>query len=136
MVIYITMSKPTNAKLYAKAKHMADDTFGTKTGAFKSMYIVKKYKELGGTYDNSKPKTSKLSNWRKEHWVDLNQPKEGGGYEKCGHKNTQNDKYPLCRPSKKVNEDTPKIYQSIDKSRINEVNKEKQIVKNKSNIRF
>ncbi len=129
------MSKPLNPELYSKAKRMADEKFKTPTGAFKSMYLVKKYKELGGTYDNSKPKTSKLSNWRRENWIDLNQKRPDGTYEKCGHPNP-NGKYPLCRPSNKVNEDTPKTYHEISKDKINEVNKEKQIVKGKGNIRF
>jgi hypothetical protein len=77
-----------------------------------------------------------LQTWRNEKWIDLNQPKEGGGYHVCGHKNTQNNKYPLCRPSKTINKDTPKKYQDIPKSRIDIVNLKKQKLQNKGNIRF
>ena len=136
-------TKPTNQKLYNLVKKNANDVFDSPTGAFRSMWIVKEYKRLGGTYttaqgsgETKKPEHSKLKQWRDEKWIDLNQPKKGGGYEKCGHKNIQNDKYPLCRPSEKVNESTPKTYQSIDKNKIEEVNKEKQIIKNKGNIKF
>jgi len=131
------MSKPIplNTDLYNRVKQMASEKFKAPTGAYRSMWIVKKYKELGGTYDRPKATHTKLTDWRKEHWIDLNQPKAGGGYEKCGHPNP-NGKYPLCRPSIKVNENTPKLYQNISNERINEVNKEKQEIKSKGNIRF
>jgi hypothetical protein len=91
------MSKPSNMELYNRVKEMANEKFDSPTGAYKSMWIVRKYKELGGKYNEPKPEHSKLTDWRAEHWVDLNQPKEDGGFYECGHKNTQNDKYPLCR---------------------------------------
>jgi len=128
------MSKPLNKQLYQKAKDMADDKFESKTGAFKSMYIVKKYKEMGGKYSGHK--TSQLERWRNEGWIDLNQPNDKGGYYPCGHKNTQNDKYPLCRPSKTISQDTPKKYQDISDDRIRKANEEKQKIKGSGNIRF
>lgn len=128
--------KPVDTELYNKVKQMANEKFDAPTGAYRSMWIVKTYKSMGGRYDTPKPKESKLTDWQKEHWIDLNQPKAGGGYEKCGHPNTQNDKYPLCRPSKEVNEHTPTLYQNISKNRIEEVNKEKQMIKNRGNIKF
>lgn len=39
--------------LYKKAKKIADDVY-KKPSAYKSGFIVKKYKELGGTYTNEK----------------------------------------------------------------------------------
>jgi hypothetical protein len=128
--------KPLNMELYNKVKQEASEKFKAPTGAYRSMWLSREYVKRGGAYDKPKPKHTKLTDWRKEKWVDLNQPKAGGGFEKCGHKNTQNDKYPLCRPSKRVNKDTPKTYQSISKDRIDEVNKEKQEVKSEGNIRF
>jgi hypothetical protein len=129
------MPIPENANLYAKAKAAINQTYGTKTSAYRSMALIKKYKSMGGTYrdDGGSKKTTR---WRKEKWVDLNQPKEGGGYHVCGHKNTQNNKYPLCRPSKTVSSETPKKYQDISQSRITTVNLKKQKLKNKGNIRF
>jgi hypothetical protein len=113
---------------------MATKKFSSPTGAYRSMWIVKKYKELGGTYrDDNKPK--KLHRWLNEKWIDVNQKKEGGGYEKCGHPN-KDGKYPLCRPSVTVSSETPKRVQDIPKSRINAVNLKKQKLKNKGNIRF
>jgi hypothetical protein len=129
------MPIPENANLYAKAKAAINQTYGTKTSAYRSMALIKKYKSMGGTYrdDGGSKKTTR---WRKEKWVDLNQPKEGGGYHVCGHKNTQNNKYPLCRPSKTVSSETPKKYQDISQSRIATVNLKKQKLKNKGNIKF
>ena len=134
------MSKPNDIELYNLVKQIANKTFKAKTGMYRSMFISKYYRLLGGTYDKPKPKNSKSSIWLQEKWIDLNQPIKKKnkiiGYERCGNKNTQNDKYPLCRPSVVINKDTPKTYQSISKSRINKVNKQKQILKDKGNIKF
>jgi hypothetical protein len=46
-----------NPRLYAKAKAKADETYKTHS-AYKSGFIVKEYKRLGGKYlEDSKPKT-------------------------------------------------------------------------------
>jgi len=130
------MAKPNNQELYNKIKRKANSVFDSPTGAYRSMWIVKEYRKAGGTYNRPKPAHTRLGQWRNEGWVDINQPKAGGGYEKCGHKNTQNDKYPLCRPSHKVNESSPKTLNELSKSSIDRANKEKQVLKNKGNIRF
>jgi hypothetical protein len=46
--------------------------------------------------------------------------------------------YPLCRPTFKVSDDTPKLFKDIDKDAIKRlrVNKQKQILRNKGNIKF
>ena len=41
------MNKPVDAELYARVKQMADAKY-TKPSAYKSGWIVKTYKELGG----------------------------------------------------------------------------------------
>jgi hypothetical protein len=128
------MPEPVNKELYAKAKAAINQKYGTHTSAYRSMAIVKQYKSMGGTYrdDGGSKKTTR---WRQEKWVDLNQPKKGGGYKQCGHPN-EGGKYPLCRPSKTVSSETPKKYQDIDSGRIAKVNRLKQLVKNKKNIKF
>jgi hypothetical protein len=70
------MPEPINKELYAKAKAAINQKYGTKTSAYRSMALVKKYKSMGGKYrdDGGSKKTTR---WRKEEWVDLNQPKEG-----------------------------------------------------------
>lgn len=128
------MSQPLNKELYEKAKQMANKTYGTHTSAFRSMAISRNYMKMAGKYSGRK--SSKLERWRKEGWVDLNQPNGKGGYYPCGHKNTQNDKYPLCRPSKTVNKDTPKKYQDISSDRIRKANEDKQRVRGSGNISF
>jgi hypothetical protein len=129
------MSEPVNKALYEKSKRMATEKFTSPTGAYRSMWIVRQYKKMGGTYTRRK-NSSKLERWRKEMWVDLNQQNGKGGYERCGHKNTQNNKYPLCRPSKTISKDTPRKYQDINESSIRKANIEKQKIREKGNIRF
>jgi hypothetical protein len=58
-----------NPRLYAKAKAKADETYKTHS-AYKSGFIVKEYKRLGGKYlEDSKPKD--LKRWFKEKWGDV-----------------------------------------------------------------
>jgi hypothetical protein len=77
-----------NPDLYKKAKEIADQKFETH-GAYKSAFLVKTYKELGGEYkDDGKPK--KLSRWLKEQWKDV------AGLP-----------YPVYRPTKRVSSETP-----------------------------
>lgn len=51
------MAEPTNKKLYEKVKKQADKKFD-KPSAYKSGWIVKQYKSLGGNYKGKK--TNKL----------------------------------------------------------------------------
>jgi hypothetical protein len=128
------MPEPIQKEIYAKAKTIINQKYGTKTSAYRSMALVKKYKSMGGKYrdDGGSRKTTR---WNRERWVNLNAPKEGGGYEKCGTR-SKDGKYPLCRPSVTVSSETPKKYQDIPKSRINAVNLKKQKLQNKGNIKF
>ena len=48
-----------NKDLYKKAVKQADETY-KKPSAYKSMYIQKIYKELGGKYKNKKNKNASL----------------------------------------------------------------------------
>jgi len=128
------MPEPINKELYAKAKAIINQKYGTHTSAYRSMALVKKYKSMGGKYrdDGGSRKTTR---WLNEKWVNVNAKKEGGGYEECG-KRGSSGKYPLCRPSVSVSSETPKRVQDIPKSRINAVNLKKQKLQNKANIRF
>jgi hypothetical protein len=128
------MPEPIQKELYAKAKAIINQKYGTNTSAYRSMALVKKYKSMGGKYrdDGGSRKTTR---WLNEKWVNLNAKKEGGGYEECG-KRGSSGKYPLCRPSQTVNSETPKKYQDIPKSRIDIVNLKKQKLQNKGNVKF
>ena len=93
------MSTPNNKKLYSLVKLEADAKY-KKPSAYKSGYIVKRYKQLGGTYsDDDKPK--ELERWFKEKWQDIG-----------------NLSYPVYRPTKRINEDTPLLASEINKNNL------------------
>lgn len=142
------MSEPTNKKLYNYVKKLANEKFQSKSGIYKSSWIVKEYKKRGGKYKGSKPKISGLKRWYKEKWIDLNRPIKNSkgkiiGYHPCGRKGLKSpsnkksqSKYPLCRPSKRINSKTPKTYKELSKSSIKKAKKEKSKVKSTKNIQF
>ena len=101
--------------LYAKAKKMADEIY-KKPSAYKSGYIVKKYKELGGTYTDDK-ETKGLKRWFEEEWEDIG--KQG---------------YPVYRPTVRVNKKTPLTASEIDKKQLKEQIKLKQKIKGTKNL--
>jgi len=102
-------------KLYAKAKELADKTY-SKPSAYKSGFIVKKYKEMGGTYTDDK-QTKNLARWFLEDWKDV------GGAD-----------YPVYRPTKKVSKKTPLIPSEI--SNLKEQIKLKQKIREKTLPKF
>lgn len=112
-----------NKKLYEKVKNLANIKFASKTGIYRSSWIVNTYKKLGGKYSGSKPKLTGLSRWYKEKWINLNKPIKNG-YENCGRKNLS-EKYPLCRPTYRITNKTPKTYNELSKSSINKAKKQK-----------
>jgi len=102
-------------KLYALAKQIADNVY-KKSSAYKSGYIVKTYKELGGRYkDDNKQK--KLARWFKENWQDIG-----------------NSAYPVYRPTKRINKSTPLTYDEIDKNQLKKQIKLKQKIKGNKNL--
>ena len=100
--------------LYEKAKKIAGSKYD-KHSAYKSGFIVKTYKSLGGTYTNdNKPKN--LERWYNEDWKDV------------GHKD-----YPVYRPTIKVSKTkTPLIPSEI--SNLDEQIKLKQKIKGEKNL--
>jgi hypothetical protein len=136
------MATPTNTKLYAKVKREADAKFESKTGVYKSSWIVREYKKRGGKYKSTSKKSSGLKRWYREKWVDLNRPIKNSsgkivGYKKCGRTSSKNkEKYPLCRPSKRVSAKTPRTYKEISKRSISKAQREKRKVTSHSNIKF
>ncbi len=136
-------------ELYNKVKRMADKKFESKTGIYKSSWIVKEYKRLGGKYKGKKPSTKSpgLKRWYEEKWVDLNRPIKNSkgkviGYKSCGRKSTSKNKYssknkyPLCRPSKRITSKTPRTYKEISKKSISKAKLDKSKVKGTKNITF
>jgi len=99
-------------KLYEKAKKIADEKY-SKPSAYKSGFIVKLYKEMGGTYtDDGKAKN--LKRWFKEDWQNV------GG------------EYPTYRPTIKVSSKTPLIPSEI--SNLKEQIALKQKIKGNKNL--
>lgn len=130
-------SQPMNSALYARVKAEADAIFLSKTSAYKSGWIVKTYKDRGGTYSTVSPRRPRngLTRWFKEKWVDLNRKNADGTYAECGRgKATLKGTYPLCRPSIHVNSGSPKTPSEILPEAIAQAKKEKQKVKAKGRI--
>jgi hypothetical protein len=109
------MPIPSSPKLYEQVKKTADKIY-EKPSAYKSGWIVKTYKELGGEYlDDNKPKN--LKRWFKEGWSDI------GGLE-----------YPVYRPTKRVSKMTPLTIQEIKPSNLKDQILLKQIYKGDKNL--
>jgi len=104
-----------NQKLYNQVKHLADKLY-SKPSAYKSGFLVKKYKELGGTYsDDKEPKN--LKRWFQEDWKDI------------GDK-----EYPVYRPTKRINKNTPLTPNEIKPSNLKKQIDLKQIIMGNYNL--
>ena len=104
-----------NPELYEKVKEYAN-TIYKKPSAYKSGFIVKKYKELGGTYSGES--TDKpLQRWFRETWTDVS-----------------NMNYPVYRPTIRINKNTPLTVDEIDDKNLKKQVLLKQIIKGNSNL--
>lgn len=103
-------------ELYEKVKKQADMIY-KKSSAYKSGYIVKEYKKLGGRYSGKKPINKGLNRWYKEKWTDV------GG-----------QSYPVYRPKKRITKETPLTVSEIDPKNLKEQIKLKQKIKGKKNL--
>jgi hypothetical protein len=108
-------NEPLDKELYEKVKKMADSIY-KKPSAYKSGYITKTYKFYGGKYSGKKTNEG-LSAWYKEKWQDV------GGKD-----------YPVYRPTKRVNKNTPLTPKEIDPENLKEQIKLKQKIKGKKNL--
>jgi len=86
-------------KLYDAVKKHADTVY-SKPSAYKSGFIVKTYKQLGGKYGTD-TEPAKLKQWFEEQWTDIG-----------------NKDYPVYRPTKRVNKTTPLTVQEIEPSNL------------------
>ncbi len=101
-------------ELYQKAREEADRVY-SKASAYKSGFIVKKYKELGGRYvDDNTPKA--LDRWFREQWTSI------GG------------EYPTYRPTKRISKDTPLTITEIDPNQAKKQIRLKQAIKGMYNL--
>jgi hypothetical protein len=119
------MPTPKDEELYKQAKDFIMSRY-KKYSAFASGAIVKKYKELfrekygdkKSPYENdNKPKN--LKRWFEEKWIDVN-PLIGV---------TDDDAYPVFRPTRKVSSKTPTLFQEIPKQNLKEQFRRKQKIK-------
>lgn len=95
------MDKALDKELYKKAKQIADRTFKEKTSAYKSMFIVKKYEEMGGRFRGKQ--TRKLGKWRDEKWIQVVPFLDKGLVIECGSGADKKS----CRPTLKKYATTP-----------------------------
>lgn len=108
-----------NSDLYEKVKKEADKKY-SKPSAYKSGWIVQRYKELGGKYiDDGKPK--KLKRWFREEWRDINPFKT-------------ETSYPVYRPTKRISPDTPKTLGEIAPEKIQKQSILKQFYRGNKNL--
>jgi hypothetical protein len=98
-----------NKKLYMKAKKIANEKY-KRHSAYKSMFIVKTYKDLGGKY-SSKKDSSGVDRWQKERWLQVIPYLESGKKVVCGSGNNKKG----CRPSVRVDKNTPITIQEVIK---------------------
>jgi hypothetical protein len=117
------MSKPIpiNKSLYEKVKEEAKRRFKVYPSAYANGWLVKEYKKRGGTYSGKKPKTTGLSRWYAEKWINVC---ELPRIVTCGRsKNKPLDiwirEYPYCRPYNKITPKTPKTAKELSPSEIN-----------------
>ena len=116
------MPTPRDQELYDKVKKKIMKSY-KKNSAFASGAIVKEYKQRGGTYIED-GKERNLERWFDENWVDVN-PLLGI---------TDDEAYPVFRPTIKVNERTPTLFQEIPIKRLKEQYKLKQKIKGNENL--
>lgn len=102
-------SNVLNPKLYREAKKIADKTY-ERHSAYKSMFIVSTYKKLGGKYSTKKD-SGGVDRWNKEKWIQVVPFLESGKRIACG----SGDNKKGCRPSKRVDKNTPITIQELIK---------------------
>ena len=107
---------PLNPTLYEKVKKQADKIY-SKPSAYKSGYIVKEYKKLGGKYGGKKPTQKGLTRWFKEDWKDVGRRA-----------------YPVYRPTKRITKDTPLTAKEIKPSNLKKQINLKQKIKGSKNL--
>lgn len=107
-------STPVNKKLYQQVIADAKKRFKVWPSAYASGWVVRRYKELGGTYE-SKSKNTTLDRWFREKWINVCElPK----IVSCGRSKASMKDYPYCRPLKRITKDTPKTAKELKPEQI------------------
>ena len=110
------MSVPLNKSLYEKVKEEVYARYD-KPSAYRSMAVVKEYKERGGKY-KSVSKDKPLKRWQEEEWTNI----------------ADEGQYPVLRPSKRVSKKTPLTIDEIPAEELKRQIKKKQKIKGESNL--
>ncbi len=101
---------PINKKLYNKVVADAKKRFKVWPSAYASGWVVRRYKELGGTYQTTQKENTTLDRWFKQEWVNVCElPK----IVVCGRSKASMKDYPYCRPLKRITKDTPKTAREL-----------------------
>lgn len=104
--------EPTNTTLWESIKNDIKARNGSKNwNAFYSGQLVQEYKRRGGLFSGKKTKGD-LTRWYKEKWKDVG-----------------NDKYPVFRPTIKINSKTPLTVKEIEKTNLEQQISLKQKIK-------
>ncbi len=124
-----------NKELYNKIKNEADKIY-KKSSAYKSGYIVKKYKEMGGKYrEDNEPKN--LKRWFKEKWVDVssfNSESANSTKKYISGEVLNKVNYPVYRPTKRISKLTPLTVDEIDTNNLKKQIILKQKIKGNKNL--
>lgn len=101
---------PKNKKLYGQVVADAKKRFKVWPSAYASGWVVRRYKELGGTYQTAQKENTTLDRWFKQKWVNVCElPK----IVPCGRSKASMKDYPYCRPLKRITKDTPKTAREL-----------------------
>lgn len=114
------MSKYLDKAIYEKAKKEVYADF-EKPSAYRSMAVIKKYKELGGRVDESKSKGG-TKKWLDEKWKNLTPYVEGlvpsvAKAPVCGSRHPKQKGPSICRPTIKK-KDTTSLAQDFTKQQM------------------
>tara|TARA_R110002126_G_scaffold101226_1_gene233269 strand:+ start:533 stop:946 length:414 start_codon:yes stop_codon:yes gene_type:complete len=101
------MEAAINKQLYKEVVQEAKQKFDTYPSAYASMFIQKRYQELGGTYTK---KGVGLKSWRQSKWIQVLPLLKEGKIVACGDDNKESK---ACRPTVRVNKDSPITIQEL-----------------------
>jgi hypothetical protein len=122
-----------NKDLYLNAKNQADNVY-KRHSAYKSAYIHKLYKKLGGKYKYSNNKPNLLNRWFKEEWIQVEPYIKENKKIICGDDNKENK---ACRPFLRIDKYTPlTLNELIDKLGKDDILKKAMIKNNNMDVRI
>ena len=101
-----------NPVLYRRAYDKVTRVYGTQTSAYRSMAIVKAYKQPGGTYAGKKkqPKQPGVQRWLRERWIMVLPYVLEQKIVPCG---TYARRKHACRPLVRVTKKTPTTVKEV-----------------------